>query len=59
VADKLRNVILASRITVNGTIIGVGASIGGETVDENTPDQQVAMANADAAMYQIKATARR
>lgn len=58
VAEKLRQVILASRITVNGTTIGVGASIGSETLDENTPDQQLAMANADAAMYQIKATAR-
>src|SRR6204780_3239611 len=53
VAEKLRQVILASRITVNGT------TIGSETLDENTPDQQVAMANADAAMYQIKATIRR
>ena len=58
VTDKLRKVILASRITVNGTAVGVGASIGSQTLDENTPDQRVAMANADAPMYQIKATAR-
>lgn len=36
---------------------GGGASIGSHTLDENTPDHQVAMANADAAMYQIKAGA--
>ena len=59
VGEKLRQVILASRITINGTTIGVGASFGSEMLDENTPDQQLALANADAAMYQIKATARR
>jgi cyclic di-GMP phosphodiesterase Gmr len=56
VAAMLRQVILASRITLNGTTIGIGASIGSQTLDENAPDQQAVMANADAAMYQIKAT---
>ena len=59
VACKLREVILASRIAVEGTEIGVRASIGGHTLDQHTPDQQVAMAKADAAMYEVKATARR
>jgi diguanylate cyclase (GGDEF)-like protein len=59
VTDKLRQVILASRITINGTTIGVGASIGSQTLDENVTDPRVVMAKADAAMYQIKATAGR
>jgi len=59
VTDKLHRVIRASRITVNGTTTGVGASIGSQTLDEDTPDPQAAMAKADTAMYQIKASARR
>jgi diguanylate cyclase (GGDEF)-like protein/PAS domain S-box-containing protein len=59
VTDKLHQVILASRITVNGTSTGVSASIGSQMLDENTPDPQAAMAKADASMYEIKAGARR
>jgi GGDEF domain-containing protein len=59
VADKLRQVILASRITIDGIAIGVDASIGNQTLDENAHDQRAVMAKADAAMYQIKATAGR
>jgi GGDEF domain-containing protein len=52
-------VILASRITVDGNAIGVAASIGSQTLDADARDQRVAMAKADAAMYEIKATAAR
>jgi diguanylate cyclase (GGDEF)-like protein/PAS domain S-box-containing protein len=59
VTYKLREVILASRITVDGTAVGVDASIGSQTLDENTSDDRVIMAEADAAMYRVKATAGR
>jgi len=59
VAYKLRQVILASSITVNGTAIAVGASIGSQPLDEDAADPRVVMAKADAAMYQVKATATR
>jgi diguanylate cyclase (GGDEF)-like protein/PAS domain S-box-containing protein len=59
VAEKLRQVILGSRITVDGIAICVGASIGSQALDENAPDQRVVMAKADAAMYLVKAAARR
>jgi diguanylate cyclase (GGDEF)-like protein/PAS domain S-box-containing protein len=58
VIRKLRRVILASRITVNGETFSVSASIGSQPLDGNAPDQQAAMAKADAAMYQSKAYAR-
>ena len=55
VTGKLHQVIRASRITVNGTTTGVSASIGSQTLDENTADPQAALAQADTAMYQTKA----
>jgi diguanylate cyclase (GGDEF)-like protein/PAS domain S-box-containing protein len=59
VTDKLSKVIGESRITVDGTAVGVGASIGSQVLDENAFDERAVMAEADAAMYQVKATAGR
>jgi diguanylate cyclase (GGDEF)-like protein/PAS domain S-box-containing protein len=59
VERKLCRAILASRITVEGTTIGVAASVGSHTLDEKAANPQAAMAEADAAMYRIKAIARR
>jgi diguanylate cyclase (GGDEF)-like protein/PAS domain S-box-containing protein len=56
VAAKLRQVILASHITIDGTMIAVDASIGTQMLDQSAHDQHVAMARADAAMYEVKAT---
>ncbi len=58
VVSKLHQVIVGSRITVNGETFAVSASIGSQPLDGNASDQQAAMAKADAAMYQSKAHAR-
>jgi diguanylate cyclase (GGDEF)-like protein/PAS domain S-box-containing protein len=59
VAEKLRGVIRASRLTLNGATIVIAASIGSDMLDENDSDQLAAMAKADAAMYRVKAAAGR
>jgi diguanylate cyclase (GGDEF)-like protein/PAS domain S-box-containing protein len=59
VADKVRGVIGASRLTRNGATVAVTASIGSDMLDEKDSDQMAAMAKADAAMYRVKAAAGR
>lgn len=58
VAEKVRAAIEQSLIILGGTRLGVTASIGIARLHAGTPDLDALLANADAALYQAKATGR-
>jgi len=56
--DELRAAIASVRITADGDVISITASVGMTILSGDAADAQAALTRADAAMYNVKAVSR-